>query len=103
MVARVAAGDLNKQVAAKLGLSEVTVKVHRAHAMRKMGARTLAHLLKMIAQISACRVCLFIQEVMGLTSQCPLRGIKQTSISALNMSLSGTKRACLIDFSNVRQ
>ena len=67
VVARVAAGDLNKQVAAKLGLSEVTVKVHRAHAMRKMGARTLAHLLKMIAQISqlAHRVCLFIQEAMG--------------------------------------
>ncbi len=48
VVARVAAGDLNKQIAAKLGLSEVTVKVHRAHAMRKMGAKTLAELVRMI-------------------------------------------------------
>ena len=48
VVARVTAGDLNKQIAAKLGLSEVTVKLHRAHAMRKMGAKTLADLVRMI-------------------------------------------------------
>jgi len=48
VVARVAAGDLNKQIAAKLGLSEVTVKLHRAHAMRKMDAQTLADLVRMI-------------------------------------------------------
>jgi FixJ family two-component response regulator len=48
VVARVAAGDSNKLIAAKLGLSEVTVKVHRAHAMRKMRARTLADLVRMI-------------------------------------------------------
>ena len=51
VVARVAAGDLNKQIAAKLGLSEVTVKVHRAHAMRKMGATTLAELVRMIEHL----------------------------------------------------
>jgi FixJ family two-component response regulator len=38
----VTAGKMNKQVAGELGLSEVTVKIHRAAAMRKMGARTLA-------------------------------------------------------------
>jgi FixJ family two-component response regulator len=48
VVTRVMAGDLNKQIAAKLGLSEFTVKVHRAHAMRKMGAKTLADLVRMI-------------------------------------------------------
>jgi FixJ family two-component response regulator len=48
VVARVAAGDLNKQIAGKLGLSEVTVKLHRAHAMRKMGAKSLADLVRMI-------------------------------------------------------
>ena len=45
MIARVTVGDLNKQIAAELGLSEVTVKVHRAHAMR---AKSLAELVRMM-------------------------------------------------------
>ena len=48
VIVRVAAGNLNKQIAAELGLSEVTVKVHRASAMRKMRATSLAHLIKML-------------------------------------------------------
>lgn len=47
VMALVAQGRLNKQVAGDLGLSEVTIKVHRASAMRKMGARTLADLVRM--------------------------------------------------------
>ncbi|MEI9983839.1 MAG: response regulator [Aliidongia sp.] len=43
----VAAGKMNKQVAGELGLSEITVKIHRGAAMRKMGARTLADLVRM--------------------------------------------------------
>jgi FixJ family two-component response regulator len=43
----VATGKMNKQVAGDLGLSEITVKIHRAAAMRKMGARTLADLVRM--------------------------------------------------------
>ena len=43
----VTAGLMNKQIAAKLGVSEITVKVHRVNAMRKMGAKSLAHLVKM--------------------------------------------------------
>jgi FixJ family two-component response regulator len=43
----VTTGKMNKQVAGDLGLSEVTVKIHRAAAMRKMGARTLADLVRM--------------------------------------------------------
>jgi FixJ family two-component response regulator len=43
----VAAGKMNKQVAGDLGLSEVTVKIHRGSAMRKMRARTLADLVRM--------------------------------------------------------
>lgn len=43
----VTAGKLNKQVAGDLSLSEITVKIHRGSAMRKMGARTLADLVKM--------------------------------------------------------
>jgi FixJ family two-component response regulator len=36
----------NKQIAAELGLAEITVKIHRGHLMRKMGARSLADLLR---------------------------------------------------------
>lgn len=43
----VTAGKMNKQVAGDLGISEVTVKIHRGAAMRKMGARTLADLVRM--------------------------------------------------------
>ena len=47
VMASVTAGRLNKQVAGQLGLSEVTVKIHRGAAMRKMGARSLADLVRM--------------------------------------------------------
>jgi FixJ family two-component response regulator len=43
----VAAGLLNKQIAGELGISEITVKVHRAQAMEKMQARSLADLVRM--------------------------------------------------------
>jgi FixJ family two-component response regulator len=48
VTAGLAAGKLNKQIAADLGLSEVTVKVHRASAMRKMRATTLPQLIRML-------------------------------------------------------
>jgi FixJ family two-component response regulator len=43
----VTTGKMNKQVAGDLGISEITVKIHRAAVMRKMGARTLADLIRM--------------------------------------------------------
>lgn len=43
----VATGRMNKQVAGVLEISEVTVKIHRGAAMRKMGARTLPDLVRM--------------------------------------------------------
>jgi FixJ family two-component response regulator len=43
----VTAGKMNKQVASDLGISEITVKIHRGAAMRKMGAKTLADLVRM--------------------------------------------------------
>jgi FixJ family two-component response regulator len=47
VMALVAGGLMNKQIAAKFELSEITVKVHRMHLMRKMGARTVAELVRM--------------------------------------------------------
>jgi FixJ family two-component response regulator len=43
----VTSGKLNKQVAGDLGISEITTKIHRRLAMRKMGARTLADFVRM--------------------------------------------------------
>ena len=43
----VTAGLMNKQVAAELGVSEITIKVHRGNVMKKMGARSLADLVRM--------------------------------------------------------
>ena len=43
----VTAGKMNKQVASDLGISEITVKIHRGAAMRKMGASSLADLVRM--------------------------------------------------------
>jgi FixJ family two-component response regulator len=47
VMALVTSGLMNKQIAGEIGLSEITVKIHRGHAMRKMGARSLAELVKM--------------------------------------------------------
>jgi FixJ family two-component response regulator len=43
----VTTGLMNKQIAGELGVSEITAKVHRGNAMRKMGARSLADLVRM--------------------------------------------------------
>jgi FixJ family two-component response regulator len=43
----VTSGLMNKQIAGRLQVSEITVKIHRGHVMRKMGARSLAELVRM--------------------------------------------------------
>ena len=53
VMALVAAGRLNKQIAAELQLAEVTVKVHRAQVMAKMQARSLPELVRMADRLAA--------------------------------------------------
>src|SRR5580692_9982210 len=47
----VVAGLLNKQIADELGMSELTVKTHRAHVMEKTNAESLAHLVRMAERL----------------------------------------------------
>jgi FixJ family two-component response regulator len=46
VLALVAAGLMNKQIAAELGIAQITVKIHRGHVMKKMGTRSLADLVR---------------------------------------------------------
>ena len=53
VMALVAAGMLNKQIAGELATAERTVKFHRAHLMQKMNAKSLADLVRMVEKLGA--------------------------------------------------
>jgi FixJ family two-component response regulator len=55
IMALVTAGLMNKQVASEIGLSEITVKIHRGNVMKKMGARSLADLVRMAESLEIPR------------------------------------------------
>jgi FixJ family two-component response regulator len=51
----VAAGLMNKQIAAEIGIAEITVKIHRGHIMKKMGTRSLADLVRIAEMLKIRR------------------------------------------------
>src|SRR6476620_10491764 len=55
VMALVTAGLMNKQVAAETGLAEITVKIHRGRIMKKMGAHSLAELVRMAEALGVRR------------------------------------------------
>jgi FixJ family two-component response regulator len=56
IMALIAAGQMNKQIAGRLGVSVVTVKFHRGNIMRKLHARTIAELVRMADALATDRV-----------------------------------------------
>jgi FixJ family two-component response regulator len=55
VMALVTTGLMNKQIAGEMGVSEITVKIHRGHAMRKMRAKSLADLVRMAETLGVSR------------------------------------------------
>jgi FixJ family two-component response regulator len=55
VMALVTTGLMNKQIAAEIGIAEITVKIHRGHIMRKMAAKSLAELVKMAQMLEIQR------------------------------------------------
>ena len=68
----VASGLMNKQAAAEIGISEVTVKVHRHNIMRKLGAKSLADLVRMA-------------DALGLSHKIKMNGRRDLSLNGRSM------------------
>ena len=55
VLALVSAGLMNKQIAAEIGIAEITVKIHRGRVMKKMGTRSLADLVRITEMLGIRR------------------------------------------------
>jgi FixJ family two-component response regulator len=73
VMALVAAGLLNKQVAAELGIAEKTIKQHRGNIMRKMNAESLADLVMMAARLGVRPTGADFSKSKGRGPLCPTR------------------------------
>jgi FixJ family two-component response regulator len=93
VVARVAAGALNKQIASDLGISEVTVKVHRANAMRKLRTKSVAELVRMTEALRSI-------DMLGRTAGELSCGTRRASTTPAS-STSPTSRPFLISTERV--
>jgi FixJ family two-component response regulator len=69
VVARVASGLMNKHVATELSISEVTVKMHRSNAMRKLGVKSVAKLARMMEKLDISRGHKQPEAVSGVCSE----------------------------------
>jgi FixJ family two-component response regulator len=56
VLVQVAQGRLNKQIAGDLGITETTVKVHRSHMMRKIGAASVPQLCRMVDELKLLKL-----------------------------------------------
>ena len=81
----VLSGWLNKQIAAKLGITEITVKVHRGTMMRKMGANSFLDLVKIAMRLGLMAVTKTESPVgRPLNTQIPVRsGSRRSSAPAV--------------------
>jgi FixJ family two-component response regulator len=52
----VAAGLMNKQIAANMGIAEITAKIHRGQAMRKMNTRSVAELVRKMQALGIAKL-----------------------------------------------
>ena len=77
---------MNKQIAGEIGVSEITVKIHRGHVMRKMGAKSLADLVRMA-------------ETLGVSRAKALAGALNLSMSSPSWPRRRNVQPCLVDAS----
>jgi FixJ family two-component response regulator len=56
VLALVSSGLMSKQIAAELGLAEITVKIHRGHIMKKMRAKSVADLVRKVETLGLHRI-----------------------------------------------